>query len=125
MQFNVCTLLKEINFPSSITSIKFGSFSDCTSLVKINIPSVTSIKPNSFYNCSSITQLIIPSSVKIIEESTFAEMKNLNQISFEIFTPVSMAKPLEKTKIGAGPIPIETDKGRLYLALDMSMRITK
>ena len=64
-----------------MTSIGDSAFSDCKSLININIPNgVTSIGDSAFSNCHSLTSVTIPSSVIAIGTNPFcgcpADLKN-------------------------------------------------
>ncbi|MBP3496094.1 MAG: leucine-rich repeat domain-containing protein, partial [Clostridia bacterium] len=67
-----------VTIPSSVTSIGYKAFYNCTSLTSVTIPSsVTSIGYKAFYNCTSLTSVIIPSSVTSIGEDAFSYCNSL------------------------------------------------
>lgn len=56
--FSGCTALKSIDIPSSVTSIGESAFYGCTALESIDIPSsVTEIKGSAFYGCSNLSSV--------------------------------------------------------------------
>ena len=65
----------------SVRSIGDYSFSDCTRLSAVNIPSsVSSIGKEAFYNCTMLTSINIPSSVTSIDKDAFRWCKNLKAV---------------------------------------------
>ena len=68
--------------PSSVTSIGYAAFSNCSSLTSITIPnSVTSIGEHAFYDCSSLTSITIPNSVTSIGYNAFSYCSSLTSIT--------------------------------------------
>ena len=77
--FYNCNITSVI-IPSSITSIPYRAFSECTKLTSVTIPdSVTEIGPSAFYKCNFST-ITIPEGVTNIWGSTFLTCKNLTTI---------------------------------------------
>lgn len=94
--------MKQINIPSSVTTIKSSAFSECSSLIKIIIPpSVTSIGSNVFNGCnineiecdpnktaltnlindkSKLTKLIISPTVKALNNFDLNQYSNIKEI---------------------------------------------
>jgi hypothetical protein len=80
--FTDCTGLTSVTIPSDVTSIGANTFSGCTNLQSVTIPSsVTSLGVNAFTNCTSLKQLTIPSSVKEIGVKAFSGCTGLTNIT--------------------------------------------
>ncbi|MBR5444370.1 MAG: leucine-rich repeat domain-containing protein [Paludibacteraceae bacterium] len=93
--FSICTSLKSIIIPNTITSIGKKAFLDCKSLETISIPnSVTSIGEEAFAGCSSLTSIVIPDSVTSIGKSAFEGCSSLASINI----------PKSVTDIGEGAL---------------------
>lgn len=78
--FSVCTNLKSINIPSTVT--KFGSaFYHCFSLESINIPDgITKIDDLTFSTCRSLQSITIPESVTAIGAAVFRDCDVLTEV---------------------------------------------
>ena len=73
----------EYAIPNSVTSIGYGTFEDCTSLISVTIPdSVTSIDNKAFYNCISLTSITIPNSVTEIGKDAFYNCTSLAKVDY-------------------------------------------
>ena len=71
------------SIPNSVTSIGYGTFEDCTSLISVTIPdSVTSIDNKAFYNCTSLTSITIPNSVTEIGKDAFYNCTSLAKVDY-------------------------------------------
>lgn len=58
--FSGCSSLTSVNIPSSVTRIGDGAFSGCSSLTSINIPSsVTEIGDKAFSNCKGLKSIYV------------------------------------------------------------------
>ena len=80
--FSGCSSLTSVNIPSSVTRIGDGAFSGCSSLTSINIPSsVTEIGDWAFKGCTSLTNIDIPSSVTKIGKDTFYKCNSLTSVN--------------------------------------------
>ena len=76
--FSECKNLKEINIPSSVTSIGYAAFYYCSSLTYIFLPdSLTTIDGSAFNMCSSLKAINIPSSVTSIGYYAFGNCRSL------------------------------------------------
>lgn len=77
--FSGCSSLTTINLPSSLTSIGKQAFNGCSSLATINLPdSVTTIGDSAFSGCSILSEVIFP--------------KNLNSIGGTVFSNCAIRK---------------------------------
>ena len=81
---------KEINFPSSVTTIGDYSFSNCQ-ITSIMIPEgVTKMKYCCFSNCESLTSVTLPSSLVMIAENAFKQT-NLKNLTVRSKTPLALS----------------------------------
>lgn len=72
----------DVTIPSSVTSIRYEAFKDCTGLTSVTIPNgVTSIGREAFYNCMGLTSVAIPSSVTKIEAAVFCGCTDLTSVT--------------------------------------------
>ena len=79
--FYLCTCLKSITMPKSITSIGEGAFGNCSALSSIEIPSsLKSIEAGTFYGCIGLTSVRIPSSVTLIGHNAFEGCSGLTSV---------------------------------------------
>ena len=77
--------------PSSVTSIGYDAFANCSGLTSIIIPSsVTSIDSYAFYGCSGLTSITIPSSATSIGDYAFSGCSGVTSVTI----------PLSVTSIG-------------------------
>ena len=75
-------LVTELVIPDSVTEIRNGAFSSCSSLTSVTIPdSVTSIGDTAFYRCSGLTSITIPDSVTEIRNGAFSRCSGLTSIT--------------------------------------------
>ncbi len=81
LAFECCTLLTNVKFPSSVTSICEWAFSGCDNLTNITVPdSVTSIGAYAFSYCGSLTSITITDNFDSIESGMFAYCDSLTDI---------------------------------------------
>ena len=66
---------------SSVTSIGYSAFNNCSSLTSVNLPSVISINDYAFSNCSSLTSVNLPSVISI-NDYVFGDCSSLTSIHF-------------------------------------------
>ena len=75
-------IMKTINIPNSVTTIRVSAFQGCDSLVSIDIPnSVTTIETNAFQNCWNLSTLSLSENLSTIESNSFF---NCNLITITI-----------------------------------------
>ena len=80
--FSDCTSLTGITIPSSVTSIEIRAFDRCTSLASVTIPGgITRIANGAFRDCISLTSITIPDSVTSIGNRTFYNCNSLTRIT--------------------------------------------
>ena len=84
--FNNCSSLTSVNLPNVI-SINDYAFSNCSSLTSVNLPSVISINDYVFGDCSSLTSVDLPN-VTSIGESTFYNCSLLTSVDLPNATSI-------------------------------------
>ena len=68
--------------PTSVTSIGYDAFIECSSLTGITIgPNVTNIMDSAFYSCYGLTNIVIPNSVTSIGGYVFQDCINLVSVT--------------------------------------------
>ena len=109
--FSDCGSIVNIEIPSSVTSIGYYAFEGCTSLANIEIPSsVTSIGYDAFNNCTSLASIEIPSSVTSIGYDAFNNCTSLQSVY-----NADMAAWLGIYFSGSGANPLCNNGADLYL----------
>ena len=80
------TGISSIEFPTKITEISSGCFSECKSLIKINISeNIVKINDYAFDGCTALQELIIPDNITSIGSSyAFRNCTSLKRISLPI-----------------------------------------
>lgn len=82
--FSDCDSLISINLPSTITEIGFSAFAECTLLTTISLPnSLKNIESSAFFMCYSLVSINIPSSVKNITSTAFVQCTRLTSINVD------------------------------------------
>ena len=80
--FENCTSLTSVTIPNSVTSIKVYAFSGCTGLTSISIPSsVTEVLYGAFADCTGLTGVSITNGLKIIGGDSFGGCTNLASVT--------------------------------------------
>jgi len=72
--FGQCPVLRTISLPDTIETIASWSFNECDSLVQINLQNCINlgyIEQAAFQNCKSAQQIILPDNVNVISKSAF------------------------------------------------------
>lgn len=110
--FEKCTQLQSITLPKDLTSIEFGAFCNCDSLLSVDIPDgVTAIRSKAFsactnlrevklsdalmtigeyafFGCDELQEIMIPGSVRVIEYGAFENCAGLEHL--EIYEGVTV-----------------------------------
>lgn len=93
--------MTSVNIPSSVKTISYAAFNECTSLTKVVIPSsVTKIDDAVFWYCTSLKKAIIPDSVTVIGEDVFKGCKSLTAYTIPGSKGEEYIKSLDYVKLG-------------------------
>ena len=76
-----CKSLVKVVLPEGITRISDDAFSVCTNLKSINIPSTVTKFGSAFYHCFSLESITIPDGIKKIDDLTFSTCRSLQSIT--------------------------------------------
>lgn len=72
--FGQCPVLRTIQLPETIETISSWAFNECDSLMMINLANCTNLKyieQAAFQNCKSASSIILPDNVDVISKSAF------------------------------------------------------
>jgi len=79
--FSDCASLVNLNIPDSITSIGNYAFHGCSSLSKLIIPNgVTTIGDHTLFGCTALTSIMLPDSITSIGSCAFQNCSSLTSI---------------------------------------------
>lgn len=80
----ICTLafantpVQKVQLPSTLTTIHYGAFQNCTALKQITLPkSMTFIEGGAFQNCSALSSILVPENVTYLGASAFSGCTSL------------------------------------------------
>lgn len=93
----ICTLafantpVQTVQLPSTLTTIRYGAFQNCTALKQITLPkSMTFIEGGAFQNCSALTSISVPQNVTYLGASAFSGCTSLTSATLpEAITRIS------------------------------------
>lgn len=93
--------MTSVTIPSTVKTISYAAFNECTSLKKVVIPSsVTKIDDAAFWYCTSLKTVIIPESVTVIGEDAFKGCKSLTAYTIPGSKGEEYIKTLDYVKLG-------------------------
>ena len=81
--FQNCSMLTEINLNDKIIQVGVSSFSGCSKIEEINLPSIFIIPSSLFSECISLGKFTINSSVETIGQEAFKNCRGLSSINSE------------------------------------------
>ncbi|KAL7714308.1 Leucine rich repeat containing protein BspA family protein [Entamoeba marina] len=80
--FSDCASLLSINLSTTITKLGHRSFNNCTSLISITLPStITSLNYYCFENCSSLTSIDLPPTLTELSYGCFTNCRSLKFVN--------------------------------------------
>lgn len=93
----ICTLafantpVQTVQLPSTLTTIRYGAFQNCTALKQITLPkSMTFIEGGAFQNCSALSSILVPQNVTYLGASAFSGCTSLTSATLpEAITRIS------------------------------------
>lgn len=93
----ICTLafantpVQTVQLPSTLTTIRYGAFQNCTALKQITLPkSMTFIEGGAFQNCSVLSSILVPQNVTYLGASAFSGCTSLTSATLpEAITRIS------------------------------------
>lgn len=105
--FSNCTSLHEVSLPSGMTEIPGGIFDGCTALTTINVPeSVTHIRESAFEDCTSLSEIALNNGLTELGNRTFYGCEKLNNITLpETLTNIGNSVFYECTALTSIVIP--------------------
>ena len=85
--------IREVVFEGDVTGIGAHTFSGCSNMKSITLPSaVMKIGAAAFFNCSSLTEIIIPEDVATIGLSAFHGCSKLSKVVVLAVVPPTLAE---------------------------------
>ncbi len=78
--FEGCTALEEVVFPSDITKLPYSLFKGCTSLKSVVIPEGVESFGAIFEGCTSLESITLPSTLKTIQGGAFKNCTTLKEV---------------------------------------------
>ncbi len=83
--FYSCTCLKNIELPTSVTTIGEYAFAECPALESVELPDgLVSIEESAFSFCSSLTGLSLPDSITLLGRDVFSYCTALTSINYPL-----------------------------------------
>ena len=86
-----CYQLTNISLPSTLKSIGYAAFWNCSSLTSLNLPEgLTTLENDVFRYCRGVKRLTLPSTLTSIGERAFANMSGLVSVISNITVPYAI-----------------------------------
>lgn len=112
------TGISSIKIPSSVTSIDYDAFSNCTNLKDVDLGKISKISFDVFKNCPKLTNISIPKTLiegTTVDTGVFTGTTNLTSVTFEDGLKEIPAGILQKCSgITAVTIPETVEKINCY-----------
>jgi hypothetical protein len=88
----LCSSLRSICIPSSVTAIPSRCFSYCTQLSSVKFEAgsrISTLGESAFHSCASLQSICLPSSVETVSTLCFSECGQLSSVTFEAGSKLS------------------------------------
>lgn len=74
--------IKEVKVPSSVTSVQYNAFADCSKLVTVSLPEgLQVLESGAFWECGSLKEITIPGSIETLGNAVFPYCVKLEKVT--------------------------------------------
>eukprot|EP00985_Skeletonema_marinoi_P000691 scaffold245_cov102-Skeletonema_marinoi.AAC.1 len=84
MAFYGCNNLEVAEFGDKLERIELGAFGRCSSLQRLNLPSIVTIKSGAFFNCKALTDIEFSERLDNIATNAFSGCERLERIAIPL-----------------------------------------